>query len=58
MKEMDKFKQKPVTRKLVKCPVFGAPKESLDTSTVLPTYEEVMKYFLYLKHDIKPSNVT
>ena len=54
---MDKLKSRPVTRKMVKCPVFGSPEELTDTSTVLPTYKGVMKYYLWLKHDLKPNNV-
>ena len=41
---------KPVTRKKINCPVFGVPKEF--SGTVLPTYADVMKYILWLKHDL------
>lgn len=37
----------PKTRKSVSCPVFGAPKQVC--STVLPTYEDVMKHYLFIR---------
>src|SRR5437899_88287 len=39
------------TRKSTTCPIFGAPKE-LDTR-LLPTYESVMKCYLWWKHKLK-----
>jgi len=43
--------QKPKTRKTTTCPIFGNPKE-LD-SRLLPTYEGVMKCYLWWKHKLK-----
>lgn len=41
------------TRKMVTCAVFGMPEKM--SETVLPTYENVMKYFLLVKHELKPN---
>lgn len=40
----------PKTRKNVSCPVFGAPKQM--SETVLPTYESVMKHYLFVRFEI------
>jgi len=50
---MMSVKQKPTTRRSTRCPVFGAPKEMSDV--VLPTYEDMMKNFLWWKHMMKPT---
>lgn len=44
------------TRKMTNCPVFGEPKEL--SEIVLPTYEGVMKYYLLVKHQLKPTAAT
>lgn len=41
------------TRKAVCCPVFGTPK--LMSEIILPTYEDVMKHYLFVKHELKPT---
>lgn len=41
------------TRKQVNCVIFGTPQEF--GGFVLPSYEFVMKYYLFVKHDLKPS---
>jgi len=41
------------TRTKTKCPVFGTPQEL--SEIVLPTYENVMKYYLLVKHELKPN---
>ena len=39
------------TRSSVECPIFGYPKEI--SWRVLPTYEDVMKYYQYVRLDMK-----
>ena len=39
------------TRSSAKCPIFGYPKEI--SWRVLPTYEDVMKYYQYVRLDMK-----
>lgn len=34
------------------CPIFGYPKVLSDT--YLPTYDDVMKFYLYVRHELKP----
>ncbi len=40
------------TRNFSNCPVFGAPCELPETQ--LPTYYDVMKYYLWVRYDLKP----
>lgn len=40
------------TRLMWECPIFGHPKVLSDT--YLPTYDDVMKYYLYIRHELKP----
>ena len=40
-----------VTRKVLKCPVFGSPR--LLSGCMLPTYEDTMRYYLFVKNDLK-----
>lgn len=47
---MAKRERRPITRKMINCPVFGAPCNIPDT--VLPTNADIVKYFLYVKHDL------
>ncbi len=47
---MAKF-HKPTTRKATKCPVFGAP--SYLPELALPTYEDIIKFCLHVRHDLK-----
>jgi hypothetical protein len=47
---MAKSEERPTTRKMVNCPVFGAPKDLADT--VLPTNGDILKYYLWVKHDL------
>lgn len=42
------------TKSKIHCVVFGAPKDL--SELVLPTYEEIMKCYLYIKNDIKTQN--
>jgi hypothetical protein len=44
------------TRKAVCCPVFGTPKHM--SEIILPTYEDVMKHYLFVKHELKPTAST
>jgi len=44
----------PKTRTKTKCPVFGTPHEL--SAILLPTYESVMKYYLLVKHELKPND--
>ena len=41
------------TRNILNCVVFGAPKEL--SELVLPTYENVMQLYLWIKNDLKPT---
>lgn len=44
---------KPVqTRQKLECPIFGHPKQLSELS--LPTYYDIMKYYLYIRHELKP----
>ena len=40
-----------ITRKCLRCPIFGAPRDLPDT--MLPTFEDIMKYYLYVRNDLK-----
>src|ERR1043165_5002128 len=40
-----------ITRKCLRCPIFGAPRDL--SGTVLPTFEDIMKYHLYVRNDLK-----
>ena len=40
------------TRKAVFCPVFGTPKPMSEIN--LPTFEDIMKHYLFVKHKLKP----
>lgn len=42
---------KPTTRKATRCPIFGAPSNL--SVIMLPTYEDVIKYCLRVRHDLK-----
>ncbi|CAG9792722.1 unnamed protein product [Diatraea saccharalis] len=44
------------TRQTTSCPVFGLP-QKLPVSQ-LPTYNDVMKYYLFIKYQLKPDNTT
>ena len=44
------------TRRMVTCPMFGVPKEI--SQIVLPTYENVMKHYLLVKNQMKPTAAT
>jgi hypothetical protein len=48
--------RKPKTRKTTMCPVFGTPQEL--SGIVLPTYESVMKCYMWWKHKLKPTSDT
>ena len=39
------------TRRSSECPIFGSPK-NLSSERCLPTYEEVMKYYIYVRLQI------
>ena len=39
------------TRRSSECPIFGSPKNI--SERCLPTYEEVMKYYIYVRLQIK-----
>lgn len=41
-----------LTRNKLKCLIFGDAKEL--GNNVLPTYEDIMRYYLYVKHQMKP----
>ena len=40
------------TRLQWECPIFGHPKQL--SETYLPTYDDIMKYYLYIRHELKP----
>ena len=40
-----------VTKKCLRYPIFGAPRDLPDT--MLPTFEDIMKYYLYVRNDLK-----
>lgn len=44
------------TRQTTCCPVFGLP-EKLPVSQ-LPTYNDVMKYYLFIRYELKPDKTT
>lgn len=44
------------TRQMSSCPVFGLP-EKLPVSQ-LPTYNDIMKYYLFIRHELKPDITT
>lgn len=44
---------KPTTRKVLKCPVFGSSSQL--SSSILPTYADTMKFYLFVKHSLKIS---
>lgn len=39
-----------------RCPIFGEPKEL--SEVILPTYENVMKYYLLVRYQLKPTAAT
>jgi len=41
-----------LTRNKLKCLIFGDAKEL--GNNVLPTFEDVMQYYLFVKHKLKP----
>jgi hypothetical protein len=45
----------PHTRKKLRCPIFGAPKELTVDDVMLPTYYDVMKFYMWTKHRLKPT---
>jgi hypothetical protein len=46
----------PHTRKKLRCPIFGAPMElTVHDHVMLPTYYDVMKYYIWTKYRLKPS---
>lgn len=45
----------PHTRKKLRCPIFGAPKELTVDDVMLPTYYDVMKYYIWTKYHLKPT---
>jgi len=47
---MSQSKERPVTKKMVNCPVYGAPRDLADT--LLPTNGDILKYYLFVKHEI------
>ena len=47
--------QTPCTRKQLRCPIFGAPKKLTVDDVMLPTYYDVMKYDIWVKHHLKPT---
>jgi len=47
---MAKSDGRPITRKLLNCPIFGAPRDLFET--VLPTAGDILKYYLWVKHDL------
>jgi len=48
--------QTPKTRTKTMCPVFRTPSQL--SGIVLPTHESVMKYYMWWKHMLKPTNAT
>lgn len=44
------------TRTELQCPVFGTPREF--SKLVLPTYEDMIKYYLYVRNDLKLDETT
>lgn len=44
------------TRKKTNCPIFGTPKELWPNK--LPTYHDVMKYYLFIKQEFKPERTS
>lgn len=42
------------TRSQVCCPIFGTPSEL--SSSVLPTVSDIIKYILYVRHDLQEQN--
>ena len=47
--------QTPRTRKQLRCPIIGAPKKLTVDDVMLPTYYDVMKYYIWVKHHLKPT---
>ena len=43
-------------RSEIKCPVFGEPQKL--SKVVLPTYEDMIKYYLFVKYEFKPFNTS
>lgn len=39
-----------ITRKCINCPIFGAPSDL--PGTTLPTFEDIIKCYLYVKKDL------
>jgi hypothetical protein len=46
--------KKPKTRIATMCPVFGAPQELCGIA--LPTYEGIMKCYIWWKNKLKPTD--
>jgi len=46
---------KPKTRRDSSCSIFGAPAEL--SPTMLPTYADLMKYFMLVRDQIKPRDI-
>ena len=44
------------TRKATRCAIFGDPAEM--RSTVLPTYADMMKVYLLIQHQMKPTSTS
>ncbi|XP_050309269.1 uncharacterized protein LOC126745454 [Anthonomus grandis grandis] len=43
------------TRSAIECPIFDAPKDLV--CSVLPTFSDVIKYFLWIRHNLEESQV-
>lgn len=41
------------TRQKLECPIFGHSKQLSNLSS--PTYCDIMKYYLYIRHELKPN---
>ena len=47
---------KRTTRKAVKCPVFGSPSQVSENE--LPTYKDVIKFYLFVRNSLKASSTS
>ena len=47
--------QTPRTRKQLRCPIFGETKKPTVDVVMLLTYYDVMKYYIWVKHHLKPT---
>lgn len=43
------------TRSAIECPMFGTPKDLV--CSVLPTFSDVIKYFLWIRHNLEQDRV-